>query len=696
MKKFVRLLSLVLVLLLAVSVFVACNDTPGDGPHTHDYGKWETKTEPTCTEDGVKERSCSCGEKETGAIDATGHTFGEWVIVKEATETESGSKERTCSVCTEKETATIAPTNCVFGEWVVDTVAGTRSRVCTDCGYVQTEELSNGPFTITIQFIDPVTGDRLQQDIERTNKNYVLGFDCSSVLPRTLVNNVSSFADYILIGWDTTGDNTPDEGYKSLTGDIVINAVFRAKKMLTVKFYDTADHCTEIQVKEGDAIDTSTVTITPRVGYVFKSWQKADESNLTSLSKAVTDASFVAEYAKIDSVIPLISKNTITIDGKKDEEAWKNATYLPINEEKYADLETGIDSAQLPVRPAEKDGKIPATGKDSSWITADAWLLWDGEYIYMMVEVSDKTLTYRNPYYLSLNNNPWLNDTVEAYFNFEQTSTATQNKNKVAMDALGQKLFSNSIAVYGQRSTNFDDMEGAARSALGYFNGGAAPVNPDATLTGDQTVLEGTDDDRVQYAGYNGTKSYSYRIEFKFVAKTEGVPDKNYDVDDNGRLATGTVLPNGDVVPELKTDADKQDPNKTKKEYYKFTEGKMLTAGCFVRFNLQITDLMVSRDDLEDEKSGFYEGQPGSIEQMKLGSVFDKDGNAFFPPYVPCGHTQYDLSRYVSFSLGGEGSVAKWEVYELKGSTKDTAKMYDADGNEVVQGATTETVTIAK
>ncbi len=37
-----------------------------------------------------------------------GHTFGEWVTVKEPTTTEEGSKERTCSVCQTKETETIA------------------------------------------------------------------------------------------------------------------------------------------------------------------------------------------------------------------------------------------------------------------------------------------------------------------------------------------------------------------------------------------------------------------------------------------------------------------------------------------------------------------------------------------------------------------------------------------------------------
>ena len=41
--------------------------------HTHAFGDWEETTPATCTKDGVKTRSCACGETETRAIPATGH-----------------------------------------------------------------------------------------------------------------------------------------------------------------------------------------------------------------------------------------------------------------------------------------------------------------------------------------------------------------------------------------------------------------------------------------------------------------------------------------------------------------------------------------------------------------------------------------------------------------------------------------------
>ena len=46
-----------------------------DNGHTCSFGEWTVVTEATCTQGGVKERACSCGEKETEAIAATGHDW---------------------------------------------------------------------------------------------------------------------------------------------------------------------------------------------------------------------------------------------------------------------------------------------------------------------------------------------------------------------------------------------------------------------------------------------------------------------------------------------------------------------------------------------------------------------------------------------------------------------------------------------
>ena len=75
--------------------------------HVHAFGEWKVVTEATCTENGLKERTCECGEKESEVVEAKGHTYGEW-------------------------TTTVEPT-CADGE---------KERVCSDCGYVARPKLS--------------------------------------------------------------------------------------------------------------------------------------------------------------------------------------------------------------------------------------------------------------------------------------------------------------------------------------------------------------------------------------------------------------------------------------------------------------------------------------------------------------------------------------------------------------------------
>ena len=73
---------------------------PDTGSETHPLGEWHTE-EPTCTEKGERQRSCTisgCVVTETEELPALGHQWSDWTPV------EGGSREyRICEVCNEVE-----------------------------------------------------------------------------------------------------------------------------------------------------------------------------------------------------------------------------------------------------------------------------------------------------------------------------------------------------------------------------------------------------------------------------------------------------------------------------------------------------------------------------------------------------------------------------------------------------------------
>ena len=74
---------------------------PDNPQHQHSYGEFVTIKEPTCTEDGLKAKSCSCGDVVSESIAATGHSE-EIMPAVGSTCTETGLTEgKKCSRCGE-------------------------------------------------------------------------------------------------------------------------------------------------------------------------------------------------------------------------------------------------------------------------------------------------------------------------------------------------------------------------------------------------------------------------------------------------------------------------------------------------------------------------------------------------------------------------------------------------------------------
>ena len=122
-------LSIIFLFISVLFLFSACG-------HEHVFGEWITVKEATCTEEGVKERSCECGEKETEQIPMIDHEYKEKVTQKK-TCTKDGKIVKTCTVCGHKEESIDKATGHDYAAATVFT-----PKTCKICGKTKGSPLS--------------------------------------------------------------------------------------------------------------------------------------------------------------------------------------------------------------------------------------------------------------------------------------------------------------------------------------------------------------------------------------------------------------------------------------------------------------------------------------------------------------------------------------------------------------------------
>ena len=70
-----KILVVLLAMLMCVNMFALTGCGGDDDDHTHSYGSWYVTSNATCTTDGSRSKSCSCGDIITETIPATGHNM---------------------------------------------------------------------------------------------------------------------------------------------------------------------------------------------------------------------------------------------------------------------------------------------------------------------------------------------------------------------------------------------------------------------------------------------------------------------------------------------------------------------------------------------------------------------------------------------------------------------------------------------
>ena len=196
----------------------------------HHFGDWTVTTEATCTEPGVRTRTCTdagCAETETEAIPALGHDWGEWVTTIEPTYTTVGYRYHLCARCNTREGEDIPKLHThtwdagVVTQKPTATEPGVKTFTCTICGETKTEPIPatgvpdvcpGGPTCPGYAFRDmPVPTDWAHEGLDYCiYHGYIAGTSASTVSP----NGVCTRAQLVSILYRVQGEPTTVKGYE--------------------------------------------------------------------------------------------------------------------------------------------------------------------------------------------------------------------------------------------------------------------------------------------------------------------------------------------------------------------------------------------------------------------------------------------------------------------------------------------------
>ena len=127
----------------------SAGNTDGGG-HTHAYSAWTTLKKVTCTEDGLEERTCSCGAKESRTLKA-GHTEAVDSAVAATCSSEGKTEGKHCLTCGKILIAQKATPKTAHSYSSYKFTASTHTLSCTMCntGTTAAHTFKSGTTTCT-------------------------------------------------------------------------------------------------------------------------------------------------------------------------------------------------------------------------------------------------------------------------------------------------------------------------------------------------------------------------------------------------------------------------------------------------------------------------------------------------------------------------------------------------------------------
>ena len=583
MKKLMKLMALVLVLVLAIGVMVACNDTtttpPDDTPgNTDDPG-----TTPPTDDD--------------------------------------------------------PPADPGNGEDTVDT---------------------GKKYTVIFKYVDPQGNELKDKDgySDKSHKNIKF----NGTARNTNLDDVQAFDEYVIIGWNADleaakAGTVDPKATAAVKSNRTLYSVVRAKVNYEITFLDASGkEFQKIEIKEGTGL-TDAIPRPVEMGKYFKGWEKVEDT-ADSDPDCIRDAcSFKAVMGATDGTIGKVAAGTIALDGKKEAAYMTSGAYLPLNMKRQADHSYDVQT-QNPSTGKMGDRAVPVT-------KANTYIVWDGDYIYLLIEVFDKTLVGRAESYVKGGVDAWCNDAIELWYTFEQEAALTTNETRVGCDAMGYSKYAlgRDKGIGGGRSTHYEEIQVKVRNYL--LGDTGADLSTKNNL---------------------GETLPSYIMEFKIPAKTEGTADFEQYPDLSGAeldafTQTG-LIPGGD--------AESNDMSN-----YAFTDGKKLVAGDFVRFNLQLNDLMFTQQQLSGATGEFLDAPPEAKlledipdykpENFKT-QLFAIDATGKITGaastrgmFSASSSTQREVNAYIMFSLSNSEQCAT-KIWSLGAGANRAVIFYDKDG----------------